>query len=129
MSGWAIPCSVVGGRRCDVYGVQLGLATLPGGAHTECHDAFGDELWAICREAGIHVTEVPRHVFNTVLSAAQLLANDGGRKPGCWCHSWRERRGRATGDRWRGGELKRTVACGFLQCLLGRPWCFGGDGS
>ena len=55
------------------------LANLPGGAHTACHDACGDELFEICQQAGLRVTEEPRHLFNAVLPPSVLLGLD---KPG-----------------------------------------------
>ena len=81
LAGWAVgltvPCSQVrGGRVCDAHGVQLGLANLPGGGHTACHDACGDFLWEQCTSAGLKVTDEPRYLFNGVLPWRVLLALD-----------------------------------------------------
>ena len=70
-------------RPCDAYGVQLGLATLPGGAHTACHDGCAHLLWDVLREAGVTVDEEPRYVFRRVLPLPVLNGTTAsGRRPG-----------------------------------------------
>jgi len=83
--GRYVPCSNTAGRGrvCDAYGVQLGLATLPGGAHTACHDAAAHLLWDVLREAGVTVDDEPRSVFANVLPLAVLNGTAAsGRRPG-----------------------------------------------
>ena len=67
--GWHVPCSVTGGARrlCDAYGLELGLATLPGTTHTKCHDACLREVVRILRESGIEVMLEPRTIFNNLI--------------------------------------------------------------
>ena len=83
-SGLHIPCSNTRppGRVCDEYGLELGLATLPGGGQTACHDACGAELFDMVEEAGIRVDRVPRHIFATLIPVGQLLGTTRyGRPP------------------------------------------------
>ena len=61
-------------RYCDAYGVQLGLATLPGTGNTECHDDVGRELFDILMEARLHVELQPAYIFNTLFLPAFSLA-------------------------------------------------------
>jgi hypothetical protein len=76
--GLGVPCSQLpGGRRLDAYAVQLGLANLPGGAHTACHDACADFFFEeVCHRAGLKVDVEPRWLFNSVLPVVALLALD-----------------------------------------------------
>ena len=75
--GQGVPCGQVSGRRLDAHGVQLGLANLPGGAHTACHDACADFFFEeVCHRSGLKVDEEPRWLFNSVLPVAALLALD-----------------------------------------------------
>ncbi len=76
--GWAAragqpPCV------CDAHGYRLGLASLPGTDHTECHDACGGELFQICAEAGLRTELQPRHIFHSLIPPAVLMAP--GRPP------------------------------------------------
>ena len=79
MAGQQIPCGYMrarGGayRTCDAHGFQLGLATLPGSTHTECHDEIGSELFDILQEARLHVELQPSHIFSALVPVATLLA-------------------------------------------------------
>ena len=77
-----IPCSnTVGGRVCDVYGFELGLAMLPGGDHTTCHDECGGELFALLSEARFRVELQPAQVFSGSVDP-QVLAGRLGRPHG-----------------------------------------------
>ena len=67
------------GRVCDAYGLQLGLATLPGTSGSECHDAAGRELFEIIQEARLPIELQPRHYFDTLIPVAVLL--NPGRNP------------------------------------------------
>ena len=79
VQGLHIPCSKTAGagRLCDAYGLELGLATLPGGTHTACHDACGGELFRILAESGIQVDLQPSHIFSTAMPAWLLVRNFG----------------------------------------------------
>ena len=46
LAGQAIACGR-GARVCDAFGVQLGLATLPGGAHTSCHEECAEVIFGV----------------------------------------------------------------------------------
>jgi hypothetical protein len=74
--GLSIPCGRAGSVPCDAYGRQLGLATLPGGSWTDCHDACGGELFSIVRESGVSVELEPRSIFHTLIPPVALLARD-----------------------------------------------------
>ena len=56
-----------------------GLATLPGSSDTICHDNCGNELFDICRAAGMDVRLEPRLIFADLLPAQRLTS---GRAPG-----------------------------------------------
>ena len=73
--GLHIPCSKTPapGRLVDVYGLELGRATLPGGTDTVLHDAIQDELFQIVLESGVHLDVAPSHIFATVLPPAAML--------------------------------------------------------
>ena len=73
--GLHVPCSQTAapGRVCDAYGLELGLAVLPGNTHTECHDACGSELFEICTSGGLRVDLGPRHIFSTLIHPSVLL--------------------------------------------------------
>ncbi len=81
LAGRLIPCGRRGGqpRTCDAYGFEIGLATLPGTSHTDCHDAASWELFDLLREASLPIELQPRHVFTTLIPPAVLLAP--GRPP------------------------------------------------
>ena len=82
--GLHIPCSRTRGvgRVCDAFGMELGLATLPGDGQTACHDACGAELFDILEEAGVRVDRVPRHIFATLIPVRTLLGTTQyGRPP------------------------------------------------
>ena len=82
--GLHIPCSRTNGagRVCDAFGLELGLATLPGDGQTACHDACGAELFDILEESGVRVDRVPRHIFSTLIPVGTLLGTTQyGRPP------------------------------------------------
>ena len=60
------------GRICDPHGIELGLATLPGGSDTVCHDACSRELFDIVREAGLPIELQPAYIFHTLVPAQVL---------------------------------------------------------
>ena len=75
--GREVPCGR-GSRVCDEWGFQLGLATLPGGGQTACHDECGGALFDLLDEAGFRVDRGsdgrgPRHLFTTLIPPAELL--------------------------------------------------------
>ena len=69
-AGCMIPCgqwrgprgAQTRGRICDPHGIELGLATLPGGSDTVCHDACSRELFDIVREAGLPIELQPAYI-------------------------------------------------------------------
>ena len=69
--GWTLP-SGSDYRLCDVYGLELSRAVLPGGADTLCHDTCLRELTAILRESGLVVRYEPRDLFRHLLTPAVL---------------------------------------------------------
>ena len=77
LAGQFIECSR-GRRVCDPHGVQLGLATLPGGDHMICHDACAEAILEIMADATSVVPE-PRRLFASVMPPRRLLAP--GRPP------------------------------------------------
>ena len=80
LAGRPIPCGRRGGDRvCDPHGFQIGLATLPGTDHTDCHDAIGRELFDICTESHLRIELQPKSLFTTLIPIAVLLAP--GRPP------------------------------------------------
>ena len=85
LAGRSIPCGRGRDRVCDAYGIQLGLATLAGGAHTECHDAIASHIFGETLHAGVRGSTTPFHLFSAVLPP-QLLARDDpdrdGQRPG-----------------------------------------------
>ena len=74
LAGRSIPCGRVR-RVCDVYGFQIGLATLPGVDDTICHDACSRELFDIITEARLRIELQPRTIFSTVIPTAVLIAS------------------------------------------------------
>ena len=73
-AGRSIPCGGQGGSRvCDLWGRQLGLATLPGGGMTDCHDECGNALFELMLEAGYRFELEPRSVFTSLIPPATLL--------------------------------------------------------
>ena len=60
----------------DKHAHQLGLANLPGATHTHVHDNIEREFFDILRGAGIHVDAEPRHIFQSLVPAAQLIVKD-----------------------------------------------------
>ena len=65
----------VGGEgACDVWGVQLGLATLPSGGMTELHDECGRALFDLAKEARLHFDLELRSIF-TQETAVQVARN------------------------------------------------------
>ena len=79
LRGDTIPCGRGAQRVCDAYGLELGLATLPGSSDTICHDNCGNELFDICRAAGMDVRLEPRIIFADLLPRQRLTS---GRAPG-----------------------------------------------
>ena len=79
LAGRAIACGRGRPRVCDAFGVQLGLATLPGTEHTDCHDACATLIFDLMRMATSVVRE-PRRMFSSVIPPAMLLGP--GRPPG-----------------------------------------------
>ena len=77
LAGRAIACGRVR-RVCDAFGVQLGLATLPGSEHTTCHDACATLIFDLMGVAATVVRE-PRRMFSSVIPPAVLLGP--GRPP------------------------------------------------
>ena len=70
-----IPCSR-GQRICDRFGVQLGLATLPGTAHADCHDAIADHVFSEALQAGVRGPIRPYSIFSSVLPPQLLRRQD-----------------------------------------------------
>jgi hypothetical protein len=60
-------------RTCDPFGIQLGLATLPGTSHTDCHDDCGRELFDLVREARFSIQLQPRYIVHGLIPPAILL--------------------------------------------------------
>ena len=71
LAGQAIACGR-GARVCDAFGVQLGLATLPGGAHTSCHEECAEVIFGVMGIASTVVRE-PRHLFSSVVPPVILM--------------------------------------------------------
>ena len=57
-------------RISDRFGVQLGLAMLPGGDWDSCHDAFERVVLADVRSAGIDMVSQPTQIFAGVVPPA-----------------------------------------------------------
>ena len=57
---------------CDAFGVQLGLATLPGRGHTDCHEECAEVVFGVMGAAAMVVRE-PRHLFASVVPPVMLL--------------------------------------------------------
>ena len=67
IAGQPIPCSR-GRRQCDPYGVQLGLACLPGdGWRRDWHDPALRVIRGHAERAGVPVLQEPRSLFAAVL--------------------------------------------------------------
>ena len=80
--------------------LEHGVAVLPGGGHTACHDACGDFLWEQCTSAGLKVTDEPRYATSST-----------GCSRGVCCS-------RSTGLRW------CLTACSTCRCHARPKWCF-----
>ena len=59
-------------RRCDAYGHQLCLATLPGGGWTTHHDSLVSTIIRDVRSAGMDAVEEPRGIFVRALPQVTL---------------------------------------------------------
>ena len=59
-------------RVCDAFGVQLGLAMLPGSGHTACHEECAELIFGVMGVAATVVRE-PRHLFTSVLPPTMLM--------------------------------------------------------
>jgi len=77
LAGMRIPCSR-GQRICDAHGIQLGLATLPGTAHADCHDAIADHVFSEALQAGVRGSIRPYGIFSSVLPPQLLARQDRG---------------------------------------------------
>ena len=80
--GRHIACSgVQGGRVCDPFGQQIGLARLPGGHHQACHQAIADMLFSEAFSAGVVGFEEPARLFQSVIPVSILGDRDGQGRP------------------------------------------------
>ena len=59
-------------RVCDVWGFELGLASLPGGGDTVCHDEIAGVIFQMALAAGFQGSVEPRHLFHGVMPAHTL---------------------------------------------------------
>ena len=124
LAGRQIPCSTTA-RVCDAAGQQLGLATLPGGSHTSCHDTVAEAIWSTMRQAGLEVDtgadgRGPRQLFHRVIPAA-VLAGQAGRKPAIIPDGMtpRLRLGRETQEAAHLMDVKTVHGGGPAYCVLG----------
>ena len=81
--GLHVPCSKTAapGRLVDAWGLELGLATLPGGTDTVLHDACEGELFRIMTESGVRLDIQPSHIFATAVAVPAALDPVYGRPP------------------------------------------------
>ena len=85
LAGRSIPCcqrARRGGRVCDAYGQQLGLATLTDRAHGECHDYIAAGIFRDVLHSGMRGDTECRGVFASVLPVRILEHGDGERGRG-----------------------------------------------
>lgn len=68
-------------RICDAYGIQLGLAMLPGGGFTDQHDTILDRILKTATEMSLATDREPRAMFASVIPAA-VLAPSGDKRLG-----------------------------------------------
>ena len=71
LAGQSIACGRVA-RVCDAFGVQLGLATLPGGGPTACHEECADLIFDVLGSAATVMRE-PRQLFTACIPPSMLL--------------------------------------------------------
>ena len=73
LAGQSIACGRAT-RVCDAFGVQLGLAMLPGGGHTACHEECAELIFGVMGGGrGDGGAREPRHLFTSVLPPTMLM--------------------------------------------------------